>query len=421
MWKQVRASPAGVTADSLADATNIPLDVAVRFLHALADRGLIYHDLDDLTCRAKPVLSQPGDDLSPLRTYWYNGLSSVALEITNCCNLACSHCYLNIRKPDEALGTQTPLTALEWEQLIARLYEVGVIEIKLTGGEPLVHPDFSKILAIINKFSFAVSINTNALLIDKNVVEMLLKTPLLGIAVSLYSHVPEVHDAITGVAGSHAKTFQNMLTASSFGLPVVMNCPIMIYNQDYITDTIKFAHSHGFRIICDAQIRNGEKDREHLSVTSSSRIAEWISNSRRINGDQRSRRHQREELLSEPICEAGSSALTITENGDVYPCMVLRKRVGNIKDKDIVDIFENSQFLRGMREFRLSKRKACRQCPNISYCQYCMAGSFEKTGRIDEPVKDVCVQAKLRRMLAAKGVQNASQRAAYGNENRGTL
>lgn len=100
-------------------------------------------------------------------------------EITNNCNLFCRNCYKNAN--NKMNGTFLEINYFK-EVLDALSFNLS--EIGLTGGEPLLHPDFSNIVKLARKRCSTLEINTNGLLlykIDKSVLNLLDK-----ISISLY-------------------------------------------------------------------------------------------------------------------------------------------------------------------------------------------------------------------------------------------
>ena len=49
-------------------------------------------------------------------------------------------------------------------------------------------------------------------------------------------------------------------------------------------------------------------------------------------------------------CGAGINNLGISSEGDVYPCIFLREKIGNLKTDKLVDIWNNSITLKNLRE-----------------------------------------------------------------------
>ena len=93
---------------------------------------------------------------SVLRRAWNeNALFAVLVELTYRCNLDCFFCY-----NDLALAG-TPMTTPEWVKLFEDLSEMQVLNLTLSGGEPLAHPDFFLLGRKTHDLGFVVRVKSN--------------------------------------------------------------------------------------------------------------------------------------------------------------------------------------------------------------------------------------------------------------------
>lgn len=128
--------------------------------------------------------------------------TSMQIELTTRCNLNCSYCYRNsgAQEPDR-LGTSNLLNILRI------LSKNGLHSAELTGGEPLLHPDFIKIMRFCGERFSIVGLLTNGTLITESFIRELLPfKEKVVTSVSLDSHISEVHDKRRGSRGAFDKT-----------------------------------------------------------------------------------------------------------------------------------------------------------------------------------------------------------------------
>lgn len=86
------------------------------------------------------------------------------------CNLNCSYCYRN----SHSTGREKRLETDKLLKILDDLYQKGLQVVELTGGEPIIHPDFIKILKFcFDRFSL-VAILTNGTLIDEQFISKIL-------------------------------------------------------------------------------------------------------------------------------------------------------------------------------------------------------------------------------------------------------
>lgn len=152
-------------------------------------------------------------------------LSSYYVYLTEGCNLACKHCWLAPSyQPDGGTGGH-----LDFELFRLAVEEgipLGLSQVKLTGGEPLLHPDFQKMVDFLYKKGLGLSIETNGMLMTEALVRYLKEKNKLGlISVSLDGANAETHDAFRGVKGSFEKACRAIkcLADVGFGPQVIMS------------------------------------------------------------------------------------------------------------------------------------------------------------------------------------------------------
>jgi SynChlorMet cassette radical SAM/SPASM protein ScmF len=132
-------------------------------------------------------------------------LSSYYVYLTEGCNLACKHCWLAPSfQPNGGTGGH-----LDFELFRLAVEEgipLGLSQVKLTGGEPLLHPDFVKMVDLLREQGLGLTIETNGLLLTETLARYLKeKSSLRLISVSLDGACPETHDAFRGVKGCFEK------------------------------------------------------------------------------------------------------------------------------------------------------------------------------------------------------------------------
>ena len=123
---------------------------------------------------------------------------------------------------------------------IAKIFvNLGVTKIRLTGGEPLVRKDFSRILERLSSLNVDLSITTNAVSIDRYLIQ-LKKAQVETINVSLDTLDAEKYQKIT-FRNYFNRVYQNILTLIAEGFKVKINAVLMRgINEDEILSFIKF-------------------------------------------------------------------------------------------------------------------------------------------------------------------------------------
>jgi MoaA/NifB/PqqE/SkfB family radical SAM enzyme len=174
---------------------------------------------------------------------------NASLEITLACNIRCVHCYNFDRDqplrrtgaaPDGAPGS-VPVSACATERpelstdeilrLMDDLRAAGCLFLSLTGGEVLSHPDLFVFLDRARDLNLAVQLLTNGTLLRPGIAKRLGSyANLLGVSVSLYGASAAVHDGITQVKGSFARTWAGVERLRAAGVVVRLKFIVMRQN-----------------------------------------------------------------------------------------------------------------------------------------------------------------------------------------------
>ena len=152
---------------------------------------------------------------------------SVQLDLTYRCNERCVHCYVDHDDHGE-------MTTTEIKKLLDELAAAGVFFLTMSGGEILLRKDFFEILEYARALLFSVKLKTNAVMIRERQAERIRSLGVQSVQISIYSHRPEVHDAITKVPGSLKRSLQAIRLLKAHGLNVTIADVLMLQNiQDY--------------------------------------------------------------------------------------------------------------------------------------------------------------------------------------------
>jgi len=144
-------------------------------------------------------------------------LNTLYFYLTEGCNLACRHCWMGPRF--DPTGTRYPTLAVKLiETAIREAKPLGLSGVKLTGGEPLLHPQFTKILDIIRREGLKLTIETNGVLCTPEMAAEIAKCPQVFVAVSMDGADAVSHEFVRGVPGSFAATQQGVRNLVAVGI-----------------------------------------------------------------------------------------------------------------------------------------------------------------------------------------------------------
>ncbi len=164
--------------------------------------------------------------------------------MTEGCNLACQHCWL-APKFDE-YGSKYPVIDVDlFREIIKEAIPLGLDSIKITGGEPLLHPDIYKIWKIHKEFGFSPWVETNGLLCDEKMANVIASFPNPFVSVSLDGSTPEIHDTIRGLHGAYDRSIQGIKNLVERGVNTQIIFSIMRANIHQYEEIIAVAEDLG--------------------------------------------------------------------------------------------------------------------------------------------------------------------------------
>jgi MoaA/NifB/PqqE/SkfB family radical SAM enzyme len=148
---------------------------------------------------------------------------SARVDVTYRCNERCVHCYLDHDDHGE-------MTTAEIKDVLDQLADAGTLFLTFSGGEVFMRLDFFELLEYARQLLFNVRIKTNAAMIREREAQRLRNLAVDGIQISVYSHRPEVHDAITKLPHSFERTMKAICFLRDQGLKVTMANVLMTTN-----------------------------------------------------------------------------------------------------------------------------------------------------------------------------------------------
>ena len=309
---------------------------------------------------------------------------AVNLELTHHCNERCRHCYIDFTAPP-------PLPAEHWKRWLDELAEMGTLLLTISGGDPLLHPEFEEIYRHAHAGGFAIRLFSNCLKLDDQILSLLNECKPLNVQTSLYGHTAELHDDITRTPGSFEKTTLAVKRLREIGLPVLMKSTWMQPNIAHALEIEKLAYELGGDFqgsvrIMPARTGNDENTRlrpsmEQLTSLYSierSKVRGWS-----IEPPAGNMALDEEEFTSNGLdypCGAAIITMRIAPDGQVFPCVQFNKAGGNATQKPLREIWESSPWFEELRALRQSKAEECNQCSLVQHCFRCPADAYEESG-----------------------------------------
>lgn len=299
--------------------------------------------------------------LTPNTALRLEGFETLFLELTLRCTARCVHCYAEASpERSEQLDRKTCLEALEDAAAL------GFEHVQLTGGDPLLCGFLDELLEASRRLGFrVVEVFTNAFGFDEQLAKLMAERGA-SLAVSLYSAEPGVHDAVTGIPGSHERTCRAIGLAVAAGVPVRAVSVVTARNAGHTQSALELGKRLGASVGGVAESRAvGRGDQ----VQGSNEVTSWTEPTAACDGEP--------ERQKGVLCVAG--------DGSVYPCIFNRRdRLGSVHERRLRDIV-SAPDLGALqparpREFlaEVARRLQCVRCRCTAWAlRACAAGPEE--------------------------------------------
>lgn len=300
---------------------------------------------------------------------------SVQLDLTYRCNERCVHCYLDHEDHGE-------MTTAEIKHLLDEMADAGVFILTLSGGEIFLRKDFFEILEYARlERQFCVKLKTNAIMIREREATRIRDIGVESIQISIYSHRPEVHDAITLMPGSLRKSLAAARFLKSQGLRVIFANVLMVQNlQDY-TGVRTLAEEMGVECTLDPTITPMmDGDRSVLQLGIEGDALRQVFRDQALVGDVEEfcaiAAPADENALAALPCSASHTTCYVSPYGDVFPCVQFPLPTGNVRQQRFLDIWRHSDRMNEVRSIRLHDLTTCTSCSHVGSCTRCPGLAF---------------------------------------------
>jgi radical SAM protein with 4Fe4S-binding SPASM domain len=346
-------------------------------------------------------------------------LFSFDLELTARCNNDCRHCYINLPTGDRE-AQHKELSLQEIEAIADQAVELGALWCLLTGGEPLLRPDFADVYIMLKRKGLLVSVFTNATTIRAEHITLFKKFPPRDIEVTVYGASRETYERVTRRPGSYAAFVRGLDTLIEAGIRVRLKAMAMRSNLEEMEAIAAFARARTKDFYRFDQVlhlrfdgdprRNEEIKQERL--TPEEVVALERADVERFGALQKGC----DELINLDLthtgcdhlfhCGAGNGSFSVGYDGTFRLCSSLWApgTTVNLRETSLKEAWETLiPRVRDLRSQNAEFLATCRQCPIVSLCLHCAAHAYLETGAMDGATPYFCQVAHARAAAIQSG------------------
>lgn len=326
------------------------------------------------------------------------------MELLPLCNMDCKMCYIRKSKAEmDAEGKM--LSADEWLQIAEQAKEAGTLFLLLTGGEPLIYPEFKRLYTSLIDLGFILTINTNATLIDEEWADFFAKHPCRRLSITLYGKDDATYERLCG----NPKGFTQVMHAANMlkerNVPFRFTCSITGDNRDDLEELFAIARRLDVPLQPAAYMFPGSRrgiDAQHQVRLSAEEAAKMMFKTHLIQKTEEEMKTaigNTMKLLFKPpklknlqlyTCHAGLSGFWMNWKGEMLPCGMQNSPKKSLKENSFKDAW--AYIVDEASKVRYSEE--CKACKLQNICSVCPASLLAEVGATDKRPDYVCRYTK---------------------------
>ena len=280
-------------------------------------------------------------------------------ELTHRCPLACGYCSNPVeRSPGAHAGT---LDAALWGRTFGEAAALGVVQLHLTGGEPLLYPGLERLVTAAREVGLYTQLVTSGVPLDRARLTALRAAGLDAVQLSFQAADAGTNDRLAGRA-VFARKLAVARWIKELGFPLTINVVLHRHNLDQVTELVALGETLGadrLELANTQYLGWALRHREALLPTRAQ-----LERAREVARVARARlRGQMELLFVTPdyyadaprACMEGWARryLVISPDGRVLPCQAAYDLPGlvfeRVGDRPLAEIWGHSEALRRFR------------------------------------------------------------------------
>ena len=289
-------------------------------------------------------------------------------ELTYRCPLSCAYCS----NPIDLAGYRDELSTAEWQRVLFEAQELGVLQLHLSGGEPLLRRDLVELAATARELGMYTNLVTSALGLSRRRAEELRAAGLDHVQISVQADEPAMSDRIAGTPSFERKVEACRLV-KELGWPLTLNVVLHRQNIDRVGAVLRLAEElEANRVELANTQYYGWAWRNRAGLLPS---RDQLDQAERVVSAARERLTGRMDVVyvlpdyysryPKP-CMGGwaKRQLTVAPNGDVLPCptaQALPFPRASVRTDSLAWIWNESPLFQGFRGTGWM-REPCRSC-----------------------------------------------------------
>ena len=193
---------------------------------------------------------------------------SGTFELTPRCNFNCRMCYVHLPE-SEIMKHGTELTGAEWIRIAQEAKDAGTTWLCITGGEPLMHPEFEMIWRELTQMGFFITLQTHASLLTEY-EKLFEECSPRACKITLYGSNDQVYRDVCRVENGFTKADAGIRMLRQMKIPVELVSTVIQQNFDDVENIIRYVEKNKLHWIPNINVRTAGRgvdvDMDHLRI-----------------------------------------------------------------------------------------------------------------------------------------------------------
>ena len=330
-------------------------------------------------------------------------------ELTVRCNFHCKMCLFRHDDSENREIMEKELSAEQWVDLAQQAADAGTVSLLITGGEPMLRPDFCEIWEGIYKKGFLMTLYTNASLVTDKVIEVLIRYPPHKIGITIYGASPETYEKVCENPQAFQRVIDGIHRLQSLPSRLEFRTTIIKDNYDDFDDICELVSKEfgeEYKLVqtrmvtqsvrgacadvrtCRLEPEDNVKLAFHRGVNI---IKKYIGDSYDEKNLYAVYKDKSKDSTFSPRltlfgCNAGMQNYTISWDGQLLGCQMMGNFAEDVVEKGFRKAWED--FPKQVRLPEVNEK--CRNCENQKICNVCCASRYAETGDLAGCPEYVC-------------------------------
>lgn len=307
------------------------------------------------------------------------GLLSIEVELSLRCNFRCPYCYV----PDKK-ALENEMSLEEIKDVIDQAAELGAKKIVLLGGEPMLYPYLFEVIEYIRSLELEIEMFTNGFGITSGVAEQLMEYKV-NVVLKMNTFDAQLQDKLAGHKGAYTVIHDAFKNLRAAGYP--SRNPFMAVSTIICKDNIaelpklwKWLRDQNIQPYFEMITPQGDATENKWLEPEVKDVEQLFDQLQQIDKDEYEIEWDAQPPLVGNKCLRHKFSCLIGSQGDVLPCVGVPLSVGNIRERSLHDILDDSVIINNLRKHKSHIKGPCGTCEKAEHCYGCRGAAYNLTG-----------------------------------------